>query len=371
MAGTAVAAKNLLRDKARLAISVGGVAVAVLLVLVVRGLYSGFLDQATEYIDGVGVEVWVAEEGTSGDLFHSVSLMDRGQGEEIAAVEGVSAVHPLVVRSVRLEHDAGEVEIFLLGVAENGVGGPVEMVEGAPAERPGELVIDRVLSADSGLGVGDTLSAGEHDWQVSGIASGGHAFIADYGWVPEADLLDFYGIDDLVSFYLVSSAADTSAEDLANRISSEVAGTNAMTERDFIAANTEEVAESFLPIIWVLVIIAFVIGTAVIALTIYTATVEKRSEFGVMKAIGFSNRRLFGIVWRQALVAGGLGMVVGTVATFLLAAVVERVMPSFVVSLTAGDIAFVGLVTLAMSVLASMVPIRPVARLDPAEVFRV
>lgn len=49
-----------------------------------------------------------------------------------------------------------------------------------------------------------------------------------------------------------------------------------------------------------LVLIGFVIGTLVIGPTIYTARMEKRREYGVLKAIGFSNRALYEIVWRQS-----------------------------------------------------------------------
>ena len=69
-----IAWHNLTRERRRLAISVGGVAFAVLLIVLLRGLYSGFLAQATEYIRSVDAELWVAQSGTSGDLSHSVSL---------------------------------------------------------------------------------------------------------------------------------------------------------------------------------------------------------------------------------------------------------------------------------------------------------
>src|SRR3712207_8259794 len=43
----------------------------------------------------------------------------------------------------------------------------------------------------------------------------------------------------------------------------------------------------------------FVVGTAIIGLIIYTATVEKTREYGILKAIGLSNRRLYSLVFQQ------------------------------------------------------------------------
>jgi putative ABC transport system permease protein len=71
------------------------------------------------------------------------------------------------------------------------------------------------------------------------------------------------------------------------------------------------VDETFLPIVSVLVVIGFVGGVAVIGLTIYTATMEKSREYGVLKALGASNGRLYRIVSHQALISGVLGYILG------------------------------------------------------------
>lgn len=371
MPRTSIAAKNLFREKTRLAISVGGVAVAVLLILVVRGLYNGFLDQATSYIRGVDADVWVVEAGTPGDFFHAVSLQPAQRSEQIAAVEGVDRVDPLLARPVILRYAGNDVELLLVGVDERGVGGPVSVQEGKRIPGPGEIVVDRVFARNEGIGVGDTLVAQNNRLRVAGIARGGNAFVAQYGWASFADVAELLAARDVVNYFLVGAEGGVDADVLAKRIKNDVPGTKPLTEDAFAAANTEQLSEGFLPIIWVLVLIAFAIGTAVIALTIYTATLEKRTEYGVLKAIGFSNRRLFGIVWRQSLAAGTLGLALGVLATFGLAAGLERALPSFVVTLTARDLGLVALVSLAMGAVASFIPIRPVARLDPARVFRV
>jgi ABC-type lipoprotein release transport system permease subunit len=49
----------------------------------------------------------------------------------------------------------------------------------------------------------------------------------------------------------------------------------------------------------------------------------------------------------------------------------ERLLPSFVTNFTAADTTLVAGAALLMSMVSSFAPIRPVARLDPAESFRV
>ncbi len=369
--GTGIAWRNLVREKTRLAISVGGVAIAVLLILMVRGLYTGFLDQATAYIRGVDTDVWVAQAGTPGEFGHGVSLQPAERADQLAAVEGVERVDPLLMRPVVFELDGDEVDLFLVGVASSGVGGPAAVEKGQRVPGRGEIVVDRVFARSEGVGIGDALEIQGRRLRVVGIARGGNAFIFQYGWASFRDVARVLDSGGLVNYFLVGASPGVDADRLAQRIRTEVDGAEPFTEDGFAAANSEEISEGFLPILWVLVVIAFAIGTAVIALTIYTATLEKRREYGVLKAIGFSNRRLFGIVWRQALAAGTLGLAVGVVAALGLAGLLERLLPSFIVTIRLADVVVVGLAALAMGAVASFVPMRPVARLDPAQVFRV
>ena len=69
-----VARRNLFSDLTRLAISVGGVAVAILPIIILLGVYSGSLSQMTAYIDHVNADLWVAQAG-SPDMIHSFSVI--------------------------------------------------------------------------------------------------------------------------------------------------------------------------------------------------------------------------------------------------------------------------------------------------------
>jgi putative ABC transport system permease protein len=368
----ALAWKNLAREKTRLAISVGGVAFAVLLILLLRGLYAGFTDQATAYIRSVEADVWVAEAGTPGDFFHSVSILPLERGGRLAAVEGVEAAIPFVARSVVFRHEGKDLDFLLVGVdPSRPVAGPPEIERGRRVPQRGELVVDRVFARNAEIDVGDRLRIGERAFDVVGVARGGNAITSQFAWTSLADASRMLGVQGVANYFLVEAAEGASAEAIAARIRAQVPGTKPLTEDEFVEKNIADLTEGFLPIVLILVIVAFVIGTAVIGLTIYTATLEKQREYGVLKAIGFSNRRLFGIVFSQSLAAGTIGFALGAALTFALGAALERLLPSFVTSFGTADVALVAAAALLMSVLSSFIPARPVARLDPAEVFRV
>lgn len=367
---TGIAWRNLIRERTRLVISVGGVAFAVLLILLLQGLYTGVNRDAARYLRSVDADVWVGQSGTRGGFGHSVSVLPIETAAQLAEVEGVTTVAPLFGRPVVVTGDGLEADLFLMGYdATAGIGGPPARVSGPVAPGPGELIVDRVFAREEGVDVGDALELSGHKLRVTGIGSGGNSLITQYAWARIDEVAQLTGTPGVVSYFVVRGDGDAAA--LARGIEAQVPGTVATTGDQFVSDSTADIRESFVPILFVLVVISIVIGTAVIGLTIYTSVLEKRREYGVLKAIGFSNRRLLGIVWRQSLAAGLLGLIVGVALMMVTSKAIERLLPSFVTVVRPLDVLLVALAAVAMSVLASFLPIRPLSKLDPADVFRV
>lgn len=99
------------------------------------------------------------------------------------------------------------------------------------------------------------------------------------------------------------------------KINEEMTGVQAMSKQEFARINRKMIDESFLPIIFVLLLVSFAVGVTVIGLTIYTATVEKSREYGVLKAVGATNWQLYRIIFEQAFTSGVLGYIAGTALT--------------------------------------------------------
>lgn len=369
---TGIAWRNLVRERTRLVVSVGGVAFAVLLILLLQGLYTGVNEEAARYLRSVDADVWVGQSGTRGGFGHSVSVLPDDLRARLAKVEGVAEVAPLFGRPVVVTtRDGAEADVFLMGYDPAAAGGPPAIVAGEEVPPPGGVIVDRVFARSEGVGLGDVLDVGDGRLTVTGVGSGGSSLLTQYAWAPIDDVARLVGTPGIVSYFVVTGKDGTRAEELAEAVRAAIPGTVTTTADEFVDDSTADIRESFVPILFVLVLIAIVVGTAVIGLTIYTSVLEKRQEYGVLKAIGFSNRRLLGIVLRQALIAGALGFVAGAGLTVGVSALIERLLPEFVTVTRPVHAALVALATATMSVLASLLPVRRLTRLDPAEVFRV
>ena len=60
-----LAFRNLFQNKIRLVISVGGVALALLLILSLDAIFRGVEQRVTAYIDHSGADIWVSQEVSS------------------------------------------------------------------------------------------------------------------------------------------------------------------------------------------------------------------------------------------------------------------------------------------------------------------
>lgn len=361
-----VARRNLLAEKARLLMSVGGVAFAVLLILLVASLYRGW-SAAGGLFEELPGDVWLAQEGTS-DPLRTSSFLPADAIDEVGAVPGVAAVVPVYARRVAVRPEDKELSVYLMALdVAAPAGRPPEKQRFLPS--PGSITVDEVFAEDARLDVGDTLDVLGRPLVVERIEPGGNPLFA-IAFVNADDARELIALDGYVSYYLVLAEPGADAGRLANAAAAAVPGSEAHTPADFADATSELVHHGFLPVVGALVAIGFAIGGAVIALTIYTATIEKARDFGVLKAIGADDRFVYRIVVLQSLSVGAAGALLGIASSSLAATFIRREVPEFVTELRTLDAVAVFVVALAVSAAAAFVPARRISRIDPAMVFR-
>lgn len=111
-------------------------------------------------------------------------------------------------------------------------------------------------------------------------------------------------------------------------------------------------------ILWVLVIVSAVI----LGVFFYIITMQKLTEFGVMKALGMEMKTLSAMIISQVLILAGGSMLVGNILTFAVSSFLPSSMPF---SLMLSSAVLISIVFLIISVLVSLVSLRKVAKIDP------
>ncbi|MBI1885815.1 MAG: FtsX-like permease family protein [Chloroflexi bacterium] len=366
-----LARRYLLSDRLRLAISAGGVAFAVLLIVLILALYQGIYDRAGRLATTPPTQLWVTQAGTP-DPSHGASILPESVLAQVQAVPGVRAVQPLLARTMLLggQPNSGTFT-FVMALPQ----GPLQA---ATAEAfglrslpgKGEAVLSDLVADDIGAGRGDTIYVGTSSFRVAEVSSLVDAGFSSAAFIGSEDAPELFGHPHAFSFGLVTVDEDAEVEEVEDAIEREVPGTNALTREEFADATRREVEEGFLPVVAVLIGVAYVVGLAVIALTIYTSTVERIRDYGVLKAVGASPLQLFAVVIRQSVVIALIGYVAGSALGYVSGNFIQDAVPEFATIYRWQDLAAVFGAALVMSAAATLVPIRRVAGIDPAVVFR-
>lgn len=355
--------RNLLADRRRLAASVVGVGLAVMLVLLLDGMWVGVQRQATVYTEKAGADLYVLQPGVR-DLTAGAGSLPSATVEAVRADPDVTWASPVRTAYVILQLHARKVPAYLVGSVPGEPGGGWSLTAGRTPAADDEITVGRVLADRHGVRVGDSLEVMGRSLRVVGL-SRTTGFMVSYVFVTHATLDRLSASAGKTSFVLVGT---TQPDAVAGRL--RAAGLNVLG-RDEVSANNLDFATGvFGSPVRLMVAIGLAAGTMIIALTAYTAIVERRREYGIVKAMGATGRRLVGVAVAQTLTVAAMGLVAGWALFFLGRALIDASRPQFTVVLTTGGLARTIAAALAMALIAAVVPARRLAALEPAAAYR-
>lgn len=363
-----VARRNLLAEKGRFLISVAGVGFAVLLIMTVLALYRGWSRTGSIFQEMPG-QLWVVQQGTS-DPFHSVSLLERGDLAAVASVPGVRTVVPVLSRQMNFGPEGSQQPVRLMALDASGGLPLTPEVKERFLPEAGTIIIENILSRKTGLKVGDRAEFGPVSLVVADVRPAGTEVLSQFAFVNFQDAQRIFGVGDVVTYGMVVLEEGADASAVGRAIEATNAKFKVYTAEEFATSIRKEIDDTFIPVIAILVVIGFVVGAAVVGLTIYTATIERTREFGVMKAVGATPGFLYRIVLSQSTVLTAAGFAVGMLGAVAVAKLAAEAVPEFATDFQGRDVVLVGAAALLMAVVASLVPVHRVNSIDPAMVFR-
>jgi putative ABC transport system permease protein len=122
------------------------------------------------------------------------------------------------------------------------------------------------------------------------------------------------------------------------------------------------------PIFLLGTVIGLLVGAVIVYQILYTDVSDHLAEYATLKAIGYADRHLYGVVLEQAVILSVLGFPIG----FLLAEVLyvgTRTAAHLPIEMTTARAAMVFGFTLLMGIVSGFIALRRVRSADPAEVF--
>lgn len=366
-----IARKNLFYNRTRFVITVAGVAFVIGLILFSAGMLLGTIRQATCYVDHTDADVWVTEEGED---FYGFSKIPNSFIEVVSNVEGVQSADTILLHPNNFVRDGQLSEQFeLIGYnVASGVGGPWEIREGTTVARDNELVLDYWYAREQGLQVGDAIlvrnpnEGGEMSLRIVGLSEGTHSLRADYGFASYATAVHLSPIEGYTGFILLHTDDPQGVTERVNALD----GLDAYTRDEIKGSITAYWGKVMGMGMGVTSLLTFIVGMVLVGLTLYTAVLEKTREYGVLKAIGATNRYLYRIIAEQAVIVALSGFLGGVVLSQIFYRLFLLAMPKMELQMHGYLLAGVAVLTVVMCLAASFLAIRQMTKIDPLIVFQ-
>lgn len=349
------------RAPLRFGLLTGAVALLVFLVLLLSTLSSALIRSFTGALEGLDADV----------LVYSAAARDNIQASRLApevvtavgAVDGVADAAAIATLTTSSPLPDGTEDLQVFGFEPGAPGQPTGLSSGRLPEAPGEAAVD-----GGGVALGDTVEVrpGGVELTVVGLLRG-----AQFSAIPTA-YVDLGTYDEIVRsanpgapFVPVNAVAVTVADGqdpaaVAAAVSDAVDGVTGYTLDDAVGKipGVESVSQTF----GILVGLTFVIGIVVIGFFFLILTVQKLKVFTLLRAVGASTGRLSATVSLQITIVVLLASVVAVALTLL---AVQGLNTGIPVSLQPGLVIGTVLGVLVFSLLAGLLSVRRIARIDP------
>jgi putative ABC transport system permease protein len=369
-----------------------GLGTLLTVVMAMSGIYRGLVADATRIVNSTPAQLWIVQQGTRGPFAENSRLPENLQ-YAIAAVPGVRQASPVSYQNVQIRHGDKAIRMMLVGYRLGGLGGPSNLVAGRPLLKTHyEIVVDQ----KSGHAVGETIRLGLEDYRVVGVT---RSMVS-----PSGDPLGYLSLSDAqtVQFQLDNDAVRNNRQRLAATYAtlgkmSSLLGARATQQAIAASENVHLVnavvaeldpgvrlsdvaghvqrwnhyrvfsqdqernvlfgyIEKSQKQLWLFRTILMSVAAVIIALIVYTLTMDKLREIATLKIIGAPDRTIVGLILQQSLAMGVLGFALG----YLLISQTYTLYPRTVLLQT------LDMGVLFVCVLASLLGIGRALKVDPA-----
>jgi putative ABC transport system permease protein len=369
-----LAARNLIHDRLRFIATLIGIVFSVVLVMIQMGLFLGFGHMVSTMIDHASTDIWIVPKGAK--CFEDPSLLDLKLRDRIAATNGVAAVIPLVIGFSDWRLPGGEMTpIFVVGTdLRDGGSQPWNVVEGnvqALADR-GAVAVDRSYFDRLGAsGIGSTAEIRGRHVRVAAVTDGIRSFTTTpYVFVDLKNARTYTGTPiDRASNLLVRLKDGVDREKVIEDVRAQTSEAEVLTtsefrsrSRSFWLFGTGAGAALFAG-----ALLGVIVGTVIVAQTLYSSTKDHLKEFATLRAMGSSNRYIYNVIIYQALLSAVIGFCIAAgIGTIVVQMTAKSALP---IVITPWLIVALSVLTIVMCVASGIGAIVRVLRTDPATVF--
>ena len=311
--------RSLWHQKVRTFLTVLGVGISIAAYVSLRGLTDN-LEKALQATYKVrGTDLVVMEKATL-DIF--ASTIDQSYISRLKSLPHVQQISPILFYF----YAVNKKQYFLIYGWESGSYLFEDFkIVGSPIKKDHDMLLGSIAAKRLGKKIGDKIKIRGENFDVCGIFQS-VSMLADGGIIVPLETLQKIkktpGKITAINLRLdVSNSANFNMEqrqvvlqEVQNRISSEFVDLDVKDVQNFISTPFS-VVFSFT---WAISMVVFIIVIMGIANTMSTAVIERTSEIGILRAVGWSKYRIVKLIFLESIIFGLSGGIIGIVLGYSL-----------------------------------------------------
>jgi ABC-type antimicrobial peptide transport system permease subunit len=297
--------KNLLRRKTRTALTLIGIGIGVGAVVAIGGIYEGLARQMTSAYAGTNTHLIAIEADISDG---TRSAIDERVGSRIAAHPDIAHVSGIIIWTLPGVEGMPIFLPFGYHPRESAIQ-HFKVGEGEPLTANRQVLLGRTAADAMGKAVGDTVRLGDSAFRVVGIFEGASTWEEMGGVITLRDAQVMAGKPHQVSFY----AIELSDVDRLDEVRAWLDETFPEVEFSMTSEFVESLPDmkSLQASVGALAVLMALVGSVGMTNTVLMSVLERTREIGLLRALGWSRRRVMGMILKESLLLSGFSGLAG------------------------------------------------------------
>ncbi len=306
--------KNPFRRKTSAILAIVGIAIGIIVIVALGGITDGLVNTFEDTIHAGGADFQISGKET-GDSAYGTNTINASWTDKIAEVPGVDEAYPIYVVLTSVGDDYMNT---LIGINPNGTElADLSIKEGRIMDDgKNEVILGEIYADDNNYSVGDNIKVDGEEFEIVGIYQSGDSNMAGGVFTSISKVGELMDDEDSISNIYVKVNKGEDPQAVADRID-EKYGDNITTitsvmEMEQMASMLDMLQAST----WAISLLAIVVGGLGIINTMLMSVFERTREIGVLKAVGWSNRKILTMIVGESLVITILSAIIGSVIGF-------------------------------------------------------